>query len=103
MGGLRPVFIPGLMNPRLLLIGVPDSNPKPPGTTNYTPLPETNSSHLKIDSLKFEGEISSWVPAFFQVRTVSIRESHHYLGRPQNHKEMLVLSPQNMAISGFPC
>lgn len=36
-GWFRALFFPGLMNPGLLLvgdIGVPDSNPKPPGTTN---------------------------------------------------------------------
>ena len=35
-------------------------------------LPETNSSHLKMDGWKTI--VSFWDPAYFQVRTVSCRE-----------------------------
>ena len=42
----------------------------------YSTLPESNSSHLKIDG--WETILSFWVPAYFQGQTVSFREGNVY-------------------------
>lgn len=87
MGGLRPMFFIGLMNPGLL--GVPDLNPKPPKNhqviqINYIPLPETNQRVYtwKMDSLKFEGEISGFLANCELLVSGSVTTTFG----PQNHK-----------------